>query len=68
MKNAFVANGFNRWSNARNAKARETIRAIFAGENQPRGWLDKVRLWFRTEWECLSRQDDGEKSSPKILW
>jgi len=68
MKNKSVADGYQRWSRAKNAKTRETIQAEFAGENQPVGFLGKFRLWFRTESEWLRRQNNGGKSSPKILW
>jgi hypothetical protein len=68
MKNKLVANGFDRWLIAHDAKSRETIRAEFAAESEPQRLFGKARIWFRTEWECLRRQKYGEKSSPKILW
>ena len=68
MKTRFVANGFERWSKARNAKTRETIHAKAADKNQNLGRFGKIQMWFKTELQCLRRQTSEEKSSPKILW
>jgi hypothetical protein len=68
MKSKFVANGFARWKRAQDANFRKTMRAENAGESQNLGFLEKARLWFKTERECLRGKKCEEKSSPKILW
>jgi len=68
MKLEFVANGFERWSNARAVKTRANIRTTAAAAKQSPSFFGEIRLWFQVEMKYLRRQNAGEKTSPKILW
>jgi hypothetical protein len=68
MKSRFVANGFERWKQTQDAYSRKIIRTKAANKNQTLSLLEKARLWFKTEWECLREKKNEDKSSPKILW
>ena len=68
LKIKFVANGYQRWSAAREEKTRAAVLKNFTGEKEQIGFLGKMRRWFKTELAVLREQQTGEKSSPKILW
>jgi hypothetical protein len=66
-KSRVVADGFRRWTVARNEKVRAEMRQQMNGQH-PVGALGKIRNWFRTERVVLRDGKTEEKSSPNILW
>lgn len=65
MKNAFTADGPQRWEAAR----REKIAKSEASQAKVSDSLfSKLWQWFRVEWKCLQDSDRREKPSPQSLW
>jgi hypothetical protein len=69
MKNAFTANGFDRWMSGRQTGKRDAALAKVAGRNAQSGLFGRILFWLKVELACLRRtKKEKEKASPKILW
>jgi hypothetical protein len=67
-KNDFVANGKERWLAGQNAKSLEAVRAKYAGEWNPAGFLKKIRLRFLIWRESQNPKHNSHRPSPGTLW